>query len=294
MKYKEPFSRRLFIVFNYFFISLTALLCVIPMIHMVSISFSSSAAVNASRVTFWPIDFTLQPYNFVVAERQFFTSFLVTVRRVLLGVSINMIITVLAAYPISKSQTVFHKRQLYIVFLLITILFSGGLIPLYIIVNMTGLIDKIWALVLPSAVPVFNIILLQNFFKSLPTEIEESAFIDGASHWTVLFRIFLPLSKPALATLVLFVAVGHWNSWFDGLIFMNRPQNFPLQSYLQTVIVNTDTRLTSLADLEFFMRVNQRNSNAAKIVLAMIPILMVYPFLQKYFAKGIVLGSVKG
>ncbi len=293
LHFRESKGRRFFILFNYIFLSLAAIICILPMIHVLSLSFSSSIAVNSRRVLFWPVEFTFQPYNFVISERPFYTSFFVTIRRVVLGVSINMLITVLAAYPISKSKKVFYKREVYVWLFLISILFSGGLIPLFIIVQMTGLIDTIWALVLPSAVPIFNIILLQNFFKRLPTEIEESALIDGASHSTILFKIFIPLSKPAIATLVLFVAVGHWNSWFDGLIFMNRPQNYPLQSYLQTVVVQRDMRLETMDDVQAFLTVNQRNSNAAKIILAMIPILLVYPFLQKYFAKGIVLGSVK-
>jgi len=137
-----------------------------------------------------------------------------------------------------------------------------------------------------------NIILLQNFFKSIPDEISDAAFIDGAGHWRILFRIMIPLSTPIMATLVLFVSVGHWNSWFDGLLFMNRPQNYPLQSYLQTVVVQS--RLGLLQDLKAMDNINPENSKAAQIFLAMAPILMVYPFLQKHFTKGIILGSLKG
>ena len=205
-----------------------------------------------------------------------------------------MLLTVITAYPLSKSKRVFRFRETYVWYYLITILFGGGLIPLYIVVRNTGLIDSIWALIIPSAVPVFNIILLQNFFKELPKEIEESAFMDGAGHWTSLGRIYLPLSKPALATLVLFVAVGHWNSWFDGLIFMNKPEHYPLQSYLQTVVVQRDLRVAAARDIRDMLEVTERNSKAAQIFIAMLPILMVYPFLQKHFTKGIVLGSVKG
>lgn len=291
---KESNAHKTFMVFNYIFLFLTAIICILPMLHIIALSMSSSIPINARKVFFWPVGFTLTPYDFVLSEKMFYTSFMVTVRRVLIGTSINMILIVLAAYPISKSKRTFHAREFYVWFFLISILFSGGIIPLYIIVQMTGLIDKIWALVLPSAVPVFSVILLQNFFKGLPHEIEESALMDGASHWTVLFRIFIPLSKAALATLLLFSTVGHWNAWFDGLIYMNRPQNYPLQSYLQTVIVQRDLNITNLEDFQALMKLNLRNTNSAKIVVAMIPILMIYPFLQKYFAKGIVLGSVKG
>jgi putative aldouronate transport system permease protein len=154
--------------------------------------------------------------------------------------------------------------------------------------------DSIWALLIPSAVPVFNVILLQNFFKTIPAEIEESAYIDGAGHWVNLIFMYLPLSTPALATLSLFVVVGHWNAWFDGLIFMNRPENYPLQSYLQTVVVQRDLKAISIKDISDIIGVSERNSKAAQIFIAMMPILLVYPFLQRYFTKGIVLGSVKG
>jgi putative aldouronate transport system permease protein len=279
---------------NYFILITTALLCIIPILHIISISFSSSYAVDAKLVKLWPVEFSFQPYEFVITERGFYTAFFVTIKRTVLGVAINMLLTVLASYPLSKSNRVFYKRDLYVWIFLISILFSGGLIPLYLVVVYTDLINTIWALVIPTAVPVFNVILLHNFFKQIPEEIEESAIMDGAGHFMRLFRIFVPLSKPALATLVLFCAVMHWNQWFDGLIYMNDVNKYPLQTYLQKVIVKRDVKLTSITELEIFLEVNQRNSNAAKIFIAMIPILMFYPFLQKYFTKGIVLGSVKG
>jgi putative aldouronate transport system permease protein len=174
-------------------------------------------------------------------------------------------------------------------------MFNGGLIPTYIVVQKAGLTNTLWALILPQAIPVFNVILLQNFFKALPKEIEESAFMDGAGHVRTLVSLYLPLSKPVLATLTLFVAVHHWNSWFDGLIFINSPAKYPLQSYLQTVVVNPDFDMLSAQELEnLWAGVVAKNSKAATIFLAAAPIIMLYPFLQKYFIKGIVLGSVKG
>jgi putative aldouronate transport system permease protein len=203
-----------------------------------------------------------------------------------------MLVTVLAAYPISKRRNVFRSRDFYAWYIVITMLFSGGLIPWYLVIRYTGLIDTIWALIIPYAVPAFNVIILQNFFKELPDEISESAHIDGAGHWTLLFKIMMPLSKPVIATLILFVAVGHWNSWFDGMLLMNRPENYPLQTYLQTIVVQIN--VNAINNVETIKNICQRNSQAAQIIIAMLPILCVYPFLQKYFTKGIILGSVKG
>lgn len=283
-----------FDIVNNTFLIIVAFLCLIPLIHIIALSFSSGYAIDSDMVKLWPVEFTLEPYTFVVSEPAFYRAFFVTVQRTVLGVFINMFLTILAAYPLSKSKVVFHKRQFYVWFFMFAILFSGGLIPWYIVISKTGLIDTVWALVLPGAVPVWNVILLHNFFKGLPPSIEESAIMDGATQWQVLFRIYVPLSKPSLATLTLFAAVGHWNEWFAGMVLMNRPKNYPLQTYLQSVLVQRDLNLASLSEVEALLEVSQRNSNAAKIIIAMIPILLVYPFLQKYFTKGIVLGSVKG
>jgi putative aldouronate transport system permease protein len=185
-------------------------------------------------------------------------------------------------------------RDFFVWFFLITVLFSGGMIPYYMVIRQTGLIDSFWALIIPGALSVFNVILLVNFFRNIPKELEEAAEMDGASHWDILFRILLPLSLPILATLTLFVAVGHWNSWFDGLLLMNSPDKYPLQSYLQTVIINPDPRMLSERDLALLQIISNRTTRAAQIFIAMIPILLVYPFLQRYFITGLKVGSIKG
>ncbi|MDL2293521.1 carbohydrate ABC transporter permease [Ruminococcaceae bacterium OttesenSCG-928-D13] len=292
MRLKKSVGRRVFLVVNALLVALISVVCIYPILHILAVSFSSNEAAQGGMVNLLPVDFQLDAYEFVIGNAQFFTSFGVSVKRTLLGLVVNMTITILAAYPLSKTRDKFSGRNKYMWFFVFTMLFSGGLIPGYLIVNATGLIDTIWALVIPSAVPVYNIILLQNYIKGLPGEISESAYIDGAGEWSVLFRIILPLSKPVLATLVLFAAVAHWNSWFDGMIYMNRPQNYPLQTYLQTIVVQLNLKaVTNLSDVT---NIAEQNSKAAQIIIAMLPILVVYPFLQKYFTKGIVLGSVKG
>lgn len=220
----------------------------------------------------------------------------VSAKRVLLGVPLNVILTILVAYPLSKSELVFPARKYYVAFMLVVMLFNGGLMPTYFIVSKTGLIDTIWSLLLPGAVPVFSCIVLMNFFRGIPEELEESARLDGANQFQIMIKIFLPLSKPSIATVTLFSLVWHWNAWFDGLIYSNYTSNYPLQSYLQTLVVSTTDALKT-GDLKTIMeltQVNDTNMKAAQIFISIIPLMLVYPFLQKYFTTGLTLGSVKG
>jgi putative aldouronate transport system permease protein len=288
---KLPFFQNLL---NLVILGVLALLCLFPIVHILALSFSSATAAASGRVTIWPVEFTTQSYQFVLENPAFGKSFMVSLLRVLVGTPINMILTILVAYPLSRSCNEFRARDGFAWFFLITVLFSGGLIPWYMIIRQTGLIDSFWALIIPGALPVFNVILLANSFKSIPKELEEAAAMDGAGHWTILFRILLPLSLPVLATVTLFVAVAHWNAWFDGLILMNSPDKYPLQSYLQTVVISPDPRMLTERDLALLKIINNRTTRAAQIFIAMVPILVMYPFLQRYFTTGIKLGSVKG
>ncbi|MFD0961104.1 carbohydrate ABC transporter permease [Paenibacillus chungangensis] len=293
MAYKMSRGRKLFLMFNYTLLALLSIVCILPMIHLLALSFSSGSAAAAGKVSIWPVEFTTAAYDNIFGKKEYFSAFMVSVKRVFLGTSISMLLTVLAAYPLSKESNQFRFRTVYAWFFVITILFNGGLIPWYMTIKATGLLDSIWALVLPGAVPVFNVILLLNFYRGLPKELEESAKMDGANHFVTLFKIYLPLSLPALATIVLFTMVGHWNSWFDGLVLMNRPENYPLQTFLQTIIIKKDFRFISSQELDILRQLSDRTSTAAQIFVAAFPILLVYPFLQRFFVKGIVLGSVK-
>lgn len=289
-------GRRLFHVLNYIILIVTSLICILPFINLLAVSFSSSAAVSAGNVAFWPVDFTTKAYEFALTGGKFFSSLWISVQRVVLGTLINLILMVLTAYPLSKSKLKLTGRNVYMGFFIVTILFNGGLIPTYLVVVKSGLIDSIWSLILPGALPVFSMVILMNFIRGLPEEIEESAIIDGAGPLQILTRILLPLLKPALATVGLFSIVGHWNSWFDGIIYMNNPANYPLQSYLQTLLQSFEQiMLKSGTDYtQLLSMMNARTGRAAQMFLGAIPILLVYPFLQKYFTKGLVLGSVKG
>jgi putative aldouronate transport system permease protein len=284
----------IFTIFNYVFITILALSCLLPLIHVLAISLSSSASATGGLVTFWPVDFTLESYAYVARRSAFWQSMLVSVERVILGVGLNMFFCIIAAYPLSKEKEQFHSRSVYSWYFFITMLVSGGLIPLYMVIRMTGLIGSIWALVIPGAVPVFNIVLLLNFFRQIPRELEEAAIVDGASQWRILWRIFVPTSTAALATVALFSTVYHWNEWFSGILYLDTPDQYPLQSYLRSVVI--DMKLTNMGanDWQALALVSDKTVKCAQIFLAALPILIVYPFLQRYFVKGIVLGSVKG
>lgn len=287
-------ARRVFRVFNAVFFILYALLCLVPIIHIVSMSFSASTAVSAGRVTLVPVEPTLKSYEYVLKKSEFWRAFQVSLLRVVLGVGVNMLMVILAAFPLSKARRDFCARNVFVWFFMITMLFSGGMIPTFMIVKYTGLLNTIWALVLPGAVPVFNVVLLMNFFRAVPKELEESAFMDGAGYGRILFRIYLPVSMPALATLTVFALVTHWNSWFDGMIYMSDARNYPMQTYLQSIMVSANTKLMTKAQAQLLRLISDRTLKAAQIVIATVPILMVYPFLQKYFVAGMTLGSVKG
>lgn len=284
----------LFDVLLFVFLSFTALLCLAPILNTVAISFSEQSKAAAGLVFFWPVNFTLASYNELMGDARFFNSFLISAKRVLLGGGLNMFLTIIMAYPLSRDVKAFRARNVYMWLIVFTMLFNGGLIPWYMTIRYLHLIDKIWALVLPCAVPVFNVILLMNFFRGIPKELEEAAVVDGAGPWYVMFKIYVPVSLPALATITLFTVVNHWNSFFDGLILMNKPDNFPLQTYIQQLVVVLDIQnIQDTERLKQLLSISNRTFNAAKIVVSMIPILVIYPFLQRFFISGIVMGSVK-
>lgn len=271
---------------------LLGLLCLFPVWHILAMSLSASNAVEAGLVSVWPKGWTGESYALVMQNRTFLGSFGVSVLRVALGLAVNMFFIVTLAYPLAKERQDFHGRGVYAWLLMITMIFSGGLIPTYIVIRQLGLIDSVWSLILPGAVPVWNTVLMLNFFRGLPRSIEESAFIDGAGHLTVLMRLYLPLSAPAMATIALFCIVGHWNAWFDGMIYINTQEKYPLQTFLRLISVAADMR--EAASPELYNEVSDKTVRCAQVFIAMVPVLCIYPFLQKFFTKGIVMGSVKG
>jgi putative aldouronate transport system permease protein len=272
------------------------LICMIPLWNIVATSFSSSEAVTANAVGLIPVNFTTETYKMIMEDAQFWRSFGISIQRVILSLIINMVLIVLMAYPLSKSNRVFKGRNIYMNLLIFSMLFSGGMIPTYLVVKNLNLLNTIWSLVLPGAVQVFSIILIMNFFIGVPKSLEEAAIMDGANPLQILVKVFIPISLPALATVALFSIVGNWNDFFSGLIYMTKVSNYPLMTYIQSLSINIEEMLKSGANansLENMMQVSNKNLNAAKIVVSIIPLLVIYPLLQKYFIHGIVVGSVK-
>ena len=269
--------------------------CVLPFVHLLAVSFSSSSAVAAGRVGFLPVEFTTASYEYVISGGRFLRAMAISLERVFWGTLLNLLLMILTAYPLSKSELI--GRKFFVVFFVITMLIGGGMIPTYLLVSNLGLKDTIWSLILPGALPVYNMIILMNFIRGLPHELEEAASIDGANAFQTLWMIIFPLLGPSLATVGLFSMVNHWNDWFNGLIYMSEPLNYPLQTYLQTLLVDFEQLLQSgsSGDIQAILsKMSARTGRAAQLFLGALPIMMVYPFLQKHFTKGLTIGSVKG
>ena len=293
---KTSMGRKVFLAVDVIVILLLCLICMVPLLNLLAYSFSASQPIIENKVFLWPKEFTLKAYQYVLESKEFWSSVSVSVKRVLLGVPLNTLLTILVAYPLSKDERQFKARKYYVAYMLTVMLFNGGLMRTYYIVSKTKLIDTVWALIIPGAVPIFNCIVLMNFFRGIPSELEESAKLDGASQWQILWRIFIPISKPSLATIILFSLINHWNSWFDGLIYSNHTTNYPLQSYLQTLVTST-TEILAQGDVKAIAKlvdINDTNMKAAQIFISVIPLMLIYPFLQKYFTTGLTMGSVKG
>lgn len=273
------------------------LLCLFPLLNILAISFSGSSAVVANRVKLWPVNFTLLAYEEILKDRQFWVSFRLSAIRVFLTLLLNLALVIPMAYAMTRSKKEFRCRNFYMNLLVFAMLFNGGMIPNFIWLRNLKMLNTIWALILPGAVPVFSVILMMNFFNGVPKSLEEAAFIDGATPYQVLFRVMIPCAKPCVATVSLFSIVGSWNDFFSGLIYMQKIENYPIMTYIQSLNVNIqqmiEQGMLNQAALENIMDLSNRNLNAAKIVVAVVPLLLIYPFLQKYLITGMVMGSVK-
>ncbi|GAB6928173.1 carbohydrate ABC transporter permease [Paenibacillus sp. JCM 10914] len=291
MYHKNP-SYKIFYGFNVAFLILISILCVLPLVHIFAVSLSGKAAADANLVAFWPINFTLDSYAETFNNLNFLSSLNTSVLRSIVGTLLGMIVTVLASFSLSRSTVEFRGRTFYVWFFLIIMVFDAGLVPTYIMIQNLNLINSFWVFILPNLVNVWNMILLMNFFRALPKDLDEAAIMDGATSFKILTRIYLPISLPAIATLSLFTLVFHWNSWFDGMLFMIDNSKWPMATLLQTIVVVQDFSKTGInpEDLELL---SNRSVKSAQIFIAMLPILAVYPFLQRFFVKGIVLGAVK-
>lgn len=270
-----------------------ALSCLLPLLYNLAVSLSSKAAAEAGIVSFWPVDFTMTAYQEIMGEKSFFISFLVSVERVVIALIVTLPVLTMAAYPLAKSKEDFGPRNVILWIFVFCMLFSGGTIPWYMVMKNYHLMNNVFGLAICGGIPVFNLILMVNFFQGIPKELEEAAMVDGAGPWYILLHIIVPLSKPVLATIALFTIVGHWNDFFQGLVLSTGEQHYPLQTYIKQLIFQLDTSQMTAEQIKQASMMSNTTLNAAKIFISMIPVLCIYPFLQKYFVTGITLGGVK-
>ncbi|MDF2921717.1 MAG: transporter permease [Paenibacillaceae bacterium] len=291
MYYKNP-KYKVFYYFNAALLILVSILCILPMLHIFAVSLSGKTAAESNLVSLIPIDFNLDSYVKTFENNNFINALRISVIRSLVGTVIAMIVTVLASFPLSRNGIEFRMRNFYVWFFVIIMIFDAGLIPHYLMIQRVHLVGSFWVYIFPHMLNVWNIILMMNFFRAIPKELDEAAIMDGAGSFRILRSVYLPISLPSLATLSLFSLVGQWNNWFDGVLYMRSPDQWPLATLLQTIVVERDLSKTGI-DFEDLELLSNRSVKAAQIFIAMLPILAVYPFLQKYFVKGIVMGAVK-
>ena len=284
---------------KYLFLILFALTTLLPFLNLVAKGFSGESAVISGRVLFWPLDPTLKTYSYVLRGNTFFNAFKVSLLITLVGPVSAVVVTAMTAYPLSRSN--FRGRKGFLYLWVFIMLFNGGMVPNYMLYRVLGLMDTMWCLMLPGLVSVYNMLLIKNYFETLPDSLEEAARIDGASNMRVLFQIVLPISLPMLATITLFYAVSYWNDYFTARMYISSIDKRPLQLYLYDLINNALQIMNQGADgntgalsADDVMNLTPESVRAAAITLSTLPILLVYPQLQKYFVSGIVVGSVKG
>jgi putative aldouronate transport system permease protein len=286
-------GEKLFGATNVVVLGAVALLCLYPFVYTLSISLSTAAEANRDGFHFFPRDISLVSYRMVLTNPNIVTGYMNTLLRTVLGTSLTLAATCIAAYPLSRREMPHRAMLTFLV--VFTMLFSGGMVPAYLLVKNLGMINTVWALTVPGMITAFNVIIVKNFFQSLPESLVESARLDGAGEWTILFRLYLPLSKPVLATVALWTAVGHWNAWFDALLYITDDRKQVLQTFLQRIVIESSTQMMELGITDTsIVQFTSETIKAATIIVTILPIICVYPFVQKYFVKGIMLGGVKG
>ncbi|TLS54067.1 carbohydrate ABC transporter permease [Paenibacillus antri] len=279
----------LFTVLNTIILTLVAVVTIYPVIYIVSISFSDTTAVAQGKVFLWPVGFSLDAYQHIFSEDRIPRAYLNTILYTAVGTFINLLMTAVAAYPLSRTHL--FGRKFWVIAIVLTMFLNGGMIPTYIIVQKLGLINSIWAIVLPNAIWTLELLILKSFYENMSESLRESAVIDGASEFRILRSIIIPLSKPALASIGLFYFMGHWNSYFVPMIYLNDTEKYPLQVVLREMLIFAYAEETQVEGTKALTPESLKN---ATIFISMIPVLIIYPFAQKYFAKGVMLGSEKG
>ncbi|MFD0670798.1 carbohydrate ABC transporter permease [Cohnella sp. GCM10027633] len=286
-------GEKLFYAFNYIVLALIGLSCVLPLIHIAALSLSDKFALASGTVGFWPQNFDTSAYKGLFEETPVMEAFWNSVQITVIGTALNMVFTVLAAYPLSKRY--FIGRKVYSFGVIFTMLFGAGMIPGYLLVKSLGLIDSYGSLWLPGLISVWNLLVLRSFFEGLPEELEEAARIDGSSEWRLIAQILLPLSMPVLAALALFYGVSHWNAFMNVLLYMNDSSKWNLSVLVQQLFQNPEF-FQEMANNrpELAVILTPEAVKAAGVIILTLPMVVVYPFLQRYFVKGVMIGAVKG
>ncbi|WP_254639512.1 carbohydrate ABC transporter permease [Cohnella sp. GbtcB17] len=290
--HKRTFGDWALDIFVYGFMIVLGLVTLLPMIHVFSKSVSSDWALVSGRVDLLPVGFQLDTLATVVTSYAFGRAFLISAIVTSVGTLLSILVTAITAYPLSKRHL--PGISFIMVLFVFTMLFNGGLIPNYLLIRELHLINNLWSLILPAMISVFNMLVIKSYYEGLPEALEESARIDGARSYTILFRIILPLSMPVLATIALFYAVGFWNDYFSPMLYISDPALKTLQLHLRDVVMENDTANAINRSADDLMNMSPESIRAATVVASTVPILLVYPFLQKYFIKGVLIGSVKG
>lgn len=289
---------RFMMAFIYATLTILAFVTFYPFWNALVISFNSGIDTSRGGVTFWPRDWTLENYRIVFQDKRMVGAFMVSIARTVVGTILSILCTSIFAYGISKKELM--GRNIYMVLCIITLYFSGGLIPTFILIRELHLMNTFWVFIIPSLISVWNMIIFRTFFQGLPAGLEESAKIDGSGNWGIFFRIVIPLSGPVIATLSLFTAVFHWNDWFGPSIYITNENLLPIQTMLKQIL-NSNIVSDQLSQLDSAAQgqmsrmrsVTSKSLSMATMMVATLPIIMVYPFVQKYFVKGVLIGSLK-
>ena len=297
---KDTRADKIFLVFVYFFLAIALLIVLYPLIYIVSASISNPHLVNSGEMWLLPKGVTFEGYRTLLGNSSIWRGYLNTIYYTVLGTSINLLVTLPCAYALSRDD--FYGRRAFTNFMLVTMFLSGGLIPSYLLIRSLGMLNTVWALVIPGAVSVYNVVVTRTFFQTtIPREMEEAAIVDGCSDFRLFMQIVLPLSTPIIAVMALFYGVGHWNSFFSALIYLSDKSMYPLQMILREILIlqdmssNTVSNVTS--EMASMLYSKQQLAEVIKygvMIVSSLPVIIVYPFLQKYFVKGIMVGSIKG
>ena len=284
---------RIFDVANYTFLACLLFLTLYPFYYVAIVSISGGEAIARGEVTWWPTDVNFEAYKLILQDDSILVAYRNTILYTVTGTLISLAMTTLCAYPLSRKRLVFRRPFMWLI--VFTMMFRGGIIPTYLLVQSLGMLDTIWAIVLPLAIGVWYMVIMRTFFMALPDSLEESAYIDGANDFQILLRVILPLSKAIIATLIVFYSVQHWNSFFPALIYLTSEDKFPLQIILRNIVIAGDiSQQQSGIGIGSGFMVVEKTIKYAVIMITTLPIMMVYPFLQKHFVKGVLIGSIKG